>query len=207
MAMKRNPLPRNTVAKNRSSRSPMRSRTIPMNQRKAIPENGTRFNARMICRLRPGSASHEPSPGPPGTAVRTSTSAAVSRRANNTPAPQLHAASLGHGSTLPLHPSRSCMAVSPEASRPCGCRRSSAADAVVPLLTTTPPRSDDSRQAPCQAPIYWTCRRSSRGDLFRAGATAPRPRPLVWRRRPVAVGPPAARLAHQLVREQRDNAG
>ena len=39
------PLPRNTVAKKRSSRSPIRSRSTPINHRKAIPANGTRLSA------------------------------------------------------------------------------------------------------------------------------------------------------------------
>ena len=41
MATKSRPLPRKTVAKNLSSRAPMRSRTTPMNHRKAMPVNGT----------------------------------------------------------------------------------------------------------------------------------------------------------------------
>ena len=40
MAMNSNPLPRNTVAKSRSSPSPIRSRTTPMNHRNAIAANG-----------------------------------------------------------------------------------------------------------------------------------------------------------------------
>ena len=36
------PLPRNTVAKNRSSRSPIRFRTTAMNHRNAMPANGAR---------------------------------------------------------------------------------------------------------------------------------------------------------------------
>src|SRR5215467_12537505 len=40
------PLPKNTVAKNRSSRPPRRSRNTPMNHRNAIPANGTRLTAR-----------------------------------------------------------------------------------------------------------------------------------------------------------------
>ena len=42
IATKSRPLPRNTVAKNRSSRSPTRLRITAMNQRNAIPANGTR---------------------------------------------------------------------------------------------------------------------------------------------------------------------
>jgi hypothetical protein len=46
MAGNKSPLPRNTVAKKRSSRSPNRSRSTPMNHKKAMPANGTRFSAR-----------------------------------------------------------------------------------------------------------------------------------------------------------------
>src|SRR4029077_7318061 len=46
MARNRSPLPRKTVAKKRSSSSPNRSRTTPMNHKKAMPANGTRFSAR-----------------------------------------------------------------------------------------------------------------------------------------------------------------
>ena len=42
IATKSRPLPRNTVAKNRSSRSPIRFRITAMNHRNAIPENGAR---------------------------------------------------------------------------------------------------------------------------------------------------------------------
>ena len=45
IAMKSRPLPRNTVAKKRSSASPTRSRTTPMNHRNAIPANGTSASA------------------------------------------------------------------------------------------------------------------------------------------------------------------
>ena len=45
IATNSSPLPRNTVAKKRSSFSPMRSRTTPMNHRKAIPANGNRLRA------------------------------------------------------------------------------------------------------------------------------------------------------------------
>src|SRR5271165_3826160 len=40
------PLPRKTVAKNRSSSSPRRSRNTAINHRKAMPANGTRFSAK-----------------------------------------------------------------------------------------------------------------------------------------------------------------
>jgi len=42
IATKSRPLPRNTVAKNRSSRTPMRFLITAMNHRNAIPEKGTR---------------------------------------------------------------------------------------------------------------------------------------------------------------------
>jgi hypothetical protein len=75
------------VAKNRSSRGPIRSRTTPMNQRNAIPANGTRCNARTTRRPLPGSASTAAaSPGPEGAASRRRTSTAVSRSAKSTPA-------------------------------------------------------------------------------------------------------------------------
>jgi hypothetical protein len=45
-AKNNNPLPKNTVAKNLSSRAPRRSRSTPMNHRNAIPANGTRLTAR-----------------------------------------------------------------------------------------------------------------------------------------------------------------
>src|SRR5262245_8830771 len=45
IAKNRRPLPKNTVAKNLSSRSPRRSRNTPMNHN-AIPANGTRLTAR-----------------------------------------------------------------------------------------------------------------------------------------------------------------
>jgi hypothetical protein len=41
-ATKSTPLPKNTVAKNRSSRSPIWSRMTARNQRNMIPENGAR---------------------------------------------------------------------------------------------------------------------------------------------------------------------
>src|SRR5208282_4474598 len=46
MARNKSPLPRKTVAKKRSSSSPRRSRSTPMNHQKAMPANGTRFSAR-----------------------------------------------------------------------------------------------------------------------------------------------------------------
>jgi hypothetical protein len=48
MARKRSPLPRNTVENRRSSTSPICSRITPMNQRKAIPANGTRLRLHRI---------------------------------------------------------------------------------------------------------------------------------------------------------------
>jgi len=47
MARNKSPLPRKTVAMKRSSFAPRRSRTTPTNHKKAMPENGTRFSARL----------------------------------------------------------------------------------------------------------------------------------------------------------------
>ena len=72
------PLPRNTVANRRSSRSPIRSRSTPMNHRKAIPANGMRFRATATAVRRRGSASQAPAiPGRAGTETRSSTSAVI----------------------------------------------------------------------------------------------------------------------------------
>jgi Ulp1 family protease len=60
MATNSRPLPRNTVAKNRSSRWPIRSRTTPTNHKKAIPANGMRFSATATVALRRESVSHAP---------------------------------------------------------------------------------------------------------------------------------------------------
>ncbi len=72
MARNRSPLPRNTVAKKRSSYAPSRSRSTPMNQRKAIPANGSRCRARLTVFRSP--ESHAPaSCGFAGTEIRIST--------------------------------------------------------------------------------------------------------------------------------------
>ena len=60
MATNNRPLPRNTVAKKRSSRSPIRSRSTPTNHRNAIPANGTRFNAIATTARCCESVSHDP---------------------------------------------------------------------------------------------------------------------------------------------------
>ena len=60
MATNNRPLPRNTVAKKRSSRWPTRSRITPMNHKKAMPANGTRFSAISTAARRRGSVSHAP---------------------------------------------------------------------------------------------------------------------------------------------------
>src|SRR5262245_28362585 len=87
IATNSSPLPRNTVAKNRSSRWPIRSRTTPMNQRNAIPAKGTRFSARTTRRRFAGSETNgATSAGSAGAASRTRTNAVVSRTANSTPA-------------------------------------------------------------------------------------------------------------------------
>jgi hypothetical protein len=60
MATNSRPLPRNTVAKKRSSRSPIRSRSTPTNHRNAIPANGTRLSATATAVRRRESVSHTP---------------------------------------------------------------------------------------------------------------------------------------------------
>ena len=81
------PLPRNTVANRRSSRSPIRSRSTPMNHRKAIPANGMRFRATATAVRRPGSASQAPAiPGWAGTETRSSTSAVIRSKPKMIPA-------------------------------------------------------------------------------------------------------------------------
>ena len=45
MPTNRSPLPKNTVAKNRSSLEPRRSRNTPINHKNAIPANGNKFSA------------------------------------------------------------------------------------------------------------------------------------------------------------------
>jgi hypothetical protein len=60
MATNSSPLPKNTDAKNRSSRCPIRSRTTPMNHKKAIPANGTRFSANAMVARCDVSVSHAP---------------------------------------------------------------------------------------------------------------------------------------------------
>ena len=66
------------VAKNRSSRPPIRSRITPMNHKKAMPANGTRFSAITTAVRRPASVSHVPgAPGWAGTDSLSSTSAVI----------------------------------------------------------------------------------------------------------------------------------
>ena len=60
MATNNRPLPRNTVAKKRSSRLPIRSRSTRMNHRNAIPANGMRFKAIATAARRLESVSHAP---------------------------------------------------------------------------------------------------------------------------------------------------
>jgi len=60
IAINSSPLPRNTVARNLSSFSPMRERTAPMNHRKKMPQNGTRPSANWISRRLPALVSHAP---------------------------------------------------------------------------------------------------------------------------------------------------
>src|SRR5579872_1127744 len=85
MARNRSPLPRNTVAKKRSSCSPIRSRSTPMNHRKATPANGRRFSARGMDF--PLLESHVPSSnGVAGAETRMSTRLMMSRIENTIPA-------------------------------------------------------------------------------------------------------------------------
>src|SRR5438034_914549 len=87
IATNNSPLPRNTVAKNRSSRAPIRSRSTPMNHKKAIPANGTRFSATATAARRPGSVSHVPvTPGWAGTESLSSTNAALASTEKTIPA-------------------------------------------------------------------------------------------------------------------------
>ena len=85
MATKRMPLPRKTVENRRSSTTPIWSRTTPMNQRKAMPANGTRFSPACSRRRRPGSADRTPGVAPE-SAERTMTSPTMSSTAKTIPA-------------------------------------------------------------------------------------------------------------------------
>src|SRR4051794_6616867 len=87
MATNSNPLPRNTVAKSRSSPSPIRSRTTPMNHKNAMAENGSRFKATRIALRRLSSASQSPVlSGSLGVTVRTRVSATARRTEKTMPA-------------------------------------------------------------------------------------------------------------------------
>ena len=87
IAVKSRPLPRNTVAKKRSSASPTRSRTTPMNQRNAIPANGMIASANSTSSRRARWDNHFPaSLGCTGTTNRTLTRAIVNRIAKAMPA-------------------------------------------------------------------------------------------------------------------------
>ena len=98
-ATNKKPLPRNTVAKKRSSRSPIRSRSTPMNHRNAIPANGTRFSATTTAVRRAESDSHSPATlGLAGTETRSSTSAVIRSTEKRIPAT---AAARGVRSGLP----------------------------------------------------------------------------------------------------------
>jgi hypothetical protein len=100
MATNSRPLPRNAVAKKRSSRSPIRDRTTPMNQRKAMPANGTKFSAMAIAALFSALVSHAPaSPAWGGTEILSSTSAEIMSTEKRIPAT---AAARGVLSGLPL---------------------------------------------------------------------------------------------------------
>jgi hypothetical protein len=87
IATKMSPLPRNTEAKNRSSWTPSRSRTTPMNQRKAMLANGTSRRAASTELLRREFESHAPaSAGSAGTATLISTIAVRSSTEKAIPA-------------------------------------------------------------------------------------------------------------------------
>ena len=78
MATNSRPLPRNTVAKKRSSRSPIRSLSTPMNHRNAIPANGTRFKATATAARLRELVSHAPgTAGCAGTETLSSTSVTI----------------------------------------------------------------------------------------------------------------------------------
>jgi hypothetical protein len=97
--MNNSPLPRKTVAKKRSSRPPIRSRSTPTNQRNAIPANGTRFRATATAFRRPESLSHWPAlPGSAGVDSLSRISEAAVSSANAIPAA---AAARGVRSGLP----------------------------------------------------------------------------------------------------------
>jgi hypothetical protein len=99
MATNNKPLPRNTVAKNRSSRSPILSLITPMNHKKAMPANGMRFSPIATAALFPESVSHELSTaGLAGTESLSSTSAVIMSTEKMIPAP---AAARGVLSGLP----------------------------------------------------------------------------------------------------------
>ena len=99
MATNNRPLPRNTVAKKRSSRAPIRSRSTPMNHRNAIPANGTRFSATSTAVRRAESDSQSPATlGSAGTEIRSSTSAVIRNTEKTIPAT---AAARGVRSGLP----------------------------------------------------------------------------------------------------------
>src|SRR5688572_7831512 len=81
------PLPRNTVAKNRSSPAPIRSRITPMNHRNASPANGSRFNASTTASRRLPSSNQSPAVSVSfGSAQRNSTNVVVKNTANTIPA-------------------------------------------------------------------------------------------------------------------------
>jgi hypothetical protein len=71
IARNSSPLPVYTVEKNRSSLSPVRSRITPMNQRKAMPANGTKPRASFTYPAR--SFSHALSAGSVGIEIRSRT--------------------------------------------------------------------------------------------------------------------------------------
>jgi hypothetical protein len=78
-------LPKNTVEKNRSSWAPRRSRSTPMNQRKATPANGTRFNASITVLVLPVSQTPD-SRGSAGIERRSSHNITIISTAKTMPA-------------------------------------------------------------------------------------------------------------------------
>ena len=87
MATNNRPLPRNTVAKKRSSRWPIRSRSTPTNHRKAMPANGMSDSATFTAVRRPGSVSQLPATrGSAGIESLSSTSAAIRNTEKTIPA-------------------------------------------------------------------------------------------------------------------------
>ena len=80
MAMNSSPLPRNTVAKKRSSPCPMRSRSTPMNHRNAMPANGSRWRLTDTARRLESSSIHAPASSEPGGSAHSRSTTDVANR-------------------------------------------------------------------------------------------------------------------------------